>query len=167
MGVLSIKISDTPSLRCVAPQDFFKITVVRGLDHNWDICQYFVSSRPFWNSKNLPRFGIFVVHSTNREVTKGALIIYRLGGRGGGACGGGLWLRRGGELGAGEIGCVTIKFTRSPLRLCSILMILLINSQLRIVPRLCSVSDDWSFLRSPWKPCVPTPQVSRPHPLLP
>ena len=34
VGVLSIKISDTPSLRCVAPQDFFKITVVRGLDHN-------------------------------------------------------------------------------------------------------------------------------------
>ena len=48
----------------------------------------------------------------------------------------------GGELGAGEIGCVTIKFTRSPLRLCSILMILLINSQLCIVLRLCSVSDD-------------------------
>lgn len=34
VGVPSIRISDAPSLRCVAPQDFFKITVVRGLDHN-------------------------------------------------------------------------------------------------------------------------------------
>lgn len=98
VGVPSIRISDAPSLRCVAPQDFFKITVVRGLDHNWDICQYFVSSRPFWNSKNLPRFGILVLRGTNREVTKGALITYRLGGRGG-ACDGGLWLRREGGWG--------------------------------------------------------------------
>ena len=42
VGVPSIRISDAPSLRCVAPQDFFKITVVRGLDHNGDKCQYFV-----------------------------------------------------------------------------------------------------------------------------
>ena len=34
VSVPSIRISDAPSLRCVALQDFFKITVVRGLDHN-------------------------------------------------------------------------------------------------------------------------------------
>ena len=34
VSVPSIRISDAPSLRCVASQDFFKITVVRGLDHN-------------------------------------------------------------------------------------------------------------------------------------
>ena len=31
VGVPSMRISDAPSLRCVASQDFFKITVVRGL----------------------------------------------------------------------------------------------------------------------------------------
>ena len=86
--------------------------------------------------------------------------------------GGSLWWRivvkkRGGwGLGAGEIGCVTIKFIRSPLRLCRILMILLIGSQLCIVPRLCSVSDDWSFLRTPWKPFVPPSSTTPPPPPL-
>ena len=69
--------------------------------------------------------------------------------------------------GSEDFGCVTLKLTRTPIRLCNILMTptncQFIGNLFSLVPPLNCVSDDWSYLRFPWKPSTPPPKKSSPN----
>ena len=65
------------------------------------------------------------------------------------------------------LGYPLVTLTRTPIRLCNILITptncQFIGNLFSLVPSLNCVSDDWSHLRFPWKPSKPPPKKSSPN----